>query len=182
MKDLTSNFKELLGIIDAKPDNSIERALVKSLFCKLSENHPEAAKDLIDKFKGRLEYNNYLTKEEAMEIVQNMVFDDSDKKGKTPWPDPKDLFENMGDGSGYNTEEVTSSDLIDDDDMVYELKGYFNKWALWVCINKYYADNYCAFNKWVRNSDLLRPCYDFAVEQLMDQDKPHWIRWYFGLD
>lgn len=82
----------------------------------------------------------------------------------------------------FDEDGVTSEDLIDEESMVPELKGYFNKWALWVCMNKYYADNYRAFNKWVRSTDLLRPCYDFAVEQLMDQDKPNWIRWYFELD
>ena len=179
MKQLKADFKELVGVI-GESDNreDLIMALNKSLFHGMVETDPEKAKTLIDTFKGQLQYNNFLTKEEAITIVSRMVFDDSNKTGKAPW-EPDELFDEM---SHIEFESpVTSDELIDHNNMALCLPGYFNKWALYVTMCKYYADNYHAFNKWVKTSDLTRPCYDFAVEQLMDQDKPRWVRWYFGL-
>lgn len=182
---LTEEFRNILNEIktgDKGKDTDLLHSLLHKSFEGLASSEPRKAQTILEDFEGEMKFNNYLSEKEAREIVSYMVFDESGKRDSSPW-EPERLFKEMK--VTKPNSDLESDDLIGDDSCYMDVQPYYNRWALWVTMNKYYADNYYALKKWVeekgRVPDLQRACYDFAVEQLMDQDKPRWVRWYFGL-
>lgn len=185
--NIAEDFRRLLDEIEngnRGDDKHLLHSLLHKSFVSLANAEPRKAQSILTDFEGEMKFNNYLSEEEARKIVSEMVFDSNDKKGATPWDQPGMLFKDMKIHRA-EPDDTDSSDLIDDENCFSDVQPYYNRWALWTTMNKYYADNYHAFKKWIeekgRVPDLQRACYDFAIEQLMDQDKPHWVRWYFGL-
>lgn len=183
---ITEDFRRLLNEIKnggKGNDTDLLHSLLHKSFEGLAYTEPRKAQAILTDFEGEMKFNNYLSEEEARKIVSEMVFDSNDKKGTTPWEADR-LFNDMK-ISKADAEDMGSEDFIDDETCYSDVQPYYNRWALWATMNKYYADNYYALKKWVEENgrvpDFQRACYDFAIEQLMDQDKPHWVRWYFGL-
>ena len=184
--NITEDFRRLLNEIgngSKGNDTDLLHSLLYKSFEGLANTEPRKAQAILTDFEGEMKFNNYLSEEEARSIVSEMVYDSNDKKGTTPW-EPERLFKDMK-VSKADMGDMGSEDLIDDETCYSDVQPHYNRWALWVTMNKYYADNYYALKKWVEENgrvpDFQRACYDFAIEQLMDQDKPHWVRWYFGL-
>lgn len=59
----------------------------------------------------------------------------------------------------------------------------YNKWALYVAMNMESSDHSAVLQKWSEGDPdkYAEACYDLAVSQLNDKDKPKWIREYFKL-
>ena len=106
-------------------------------------------------------WHNYLSREEADEIVGHLVNQDGSAGGNWGY----DTFINAVKGLGGMIEE----------------KPYYNTYALWVTANMLYSDHHESAREFVPKEQMPKYFYKMAVEQLKDIDKPRFIREYFDL-
>lgn len=66
----------------------------------------------------------------------------------------------------------------------YRRKRYYNKWALYVAMNKAASDQNSVILKWIGDDKdkYIIACYDLALTDLKDKDRPYWIRKYFHVE
>lgn len=109
--------------------------------------------------------NNFLTENEAEEIVAAFQNQDGSKGPK--WRDPDELFEKVEQHDGR-----------------VECEPYYNKWALYVAMNKAASDQNSVILKWIGDDKdkYIIACYDLALTDLKDKDRPYWIRKYFHVE
>lgn len=108
---------------------------------------------------------NFLTENEAEEIVAAFQNQDGSKGPK--WRDPDELFEKVEQHDGR-----------------VECEPYYNKWALYVAMNKAASDQNSVILKWIGDDKdkYIIACYDLALTDLKDKDRPYWIRKYFHVE
>lgn len=130
----------------------------------LAEVNLRSAKELIECYEGTLKYYNFLTESEAKDIVDKFVNQDSSKGPK--WKDPEDVFHKVGELGGR-----------------VECEPHYNKWALYVAMNKSASDQHSVIVKWVGDDKekYFEVCYELALTELKDKDRPCWIRPYYGV-
>lgn len=147
-----------------KEDIEVSYVIFKQAMSLLANFNPRQADELVNCFEGALQYYNYLSKNEAGTIVDAFVNQDGSRGAK--WNNSEEFFELVGRIGG---------DI--------ECEPYYNKWALYVTTNKFASDQHSVIQKWVGadKEKYLEACYDLAVSQLEDKDKPDWVRWYFGV-
>lgn len=145
-------------------DIKVSLAMFKKAFHHLVDTNVRGAKELLECFEGTLKYYNFLTESEAEDIVSDFVNQDGSKGAK--WRDAEEFFRKV--------EEVGGK---------VECEPHYNKWALYVAVNKFFSDQNSVILKWVGDdkNKYLEACYDLAVTQLKDKDRPYWIRSYYGL-
>ena len=148
-----------------KEDIEVSCTIFKQAMSLLANFNPRQADELVNCFEGALQYYNYLTKSETGTIVDAFVNQDGSRGAK--WNSSEEFFELVGKIGG---------DI--------ECGPYYNKWALYVTANKFASDQHSVIHKWVGTDKekYLEACYDLAVAQLEDKDKPNWVRWYFNSD
>lgn len=148
----------------ASEDIEVSLSMFKKVMCVLAELNLRSAKELLECYEGNLKYYNFLTESEAEEIVGKFVNQDGSRGPR--WRDADDLLRKVSDMGG-NTESEPA----------------YNKWALYVTMNKYASDQDKFITKWVGDdkSKYLEACYELAVAQLNDKDRPCWVRSYYGL-
>lgn len=119
----------------------------------------------IHQHKDTLKYYNFLTENEAEEIVAAFQNQDGSKGPK--WRDPDELFEKVEQHDGR-----------------VECEPYYNKWALYVAMNKAASDQNSVILKWIGDDKdkYIIACYDLALTDLKDKDRPYWIRKYFHVE
>lgn len=85
----------------------------------------------------------------------------------TVWRDPDELFEK-----------------VEEHDGKIECEPYYNKWALYVAMNKAASDQNSVILKWIGDDKdkYIIACYDLALTDLKDKDRPYWIRKYFHVE
>jgi hypothetical protein len=83
------------------------------------------------------------------------------------WRDPDELFEKVEQHDGR-----------------VECEPYYNKWALYVAMNKAASDQNSVILKWIGDDKdkYIIACYDLALTDLKDKDRPYWIRKYFHVE
>lgn len=168
-KELLEKFHSLIHeVISSGEKEDVEVALkmFKNSVCLLAEASPKDAKCLLECFEGTLKYYNFLTETEAEEILSKFINQDGSRGAK--WKNTDSFFEcleELGDG------------------VKVECEPHYNKWALYVTMHKFASDNGTAIQKLVGDDKekFFEACYDLAVTQLKDKDKPCWVRWYYGL-
>ena len=166
-KDLMDRFCKIW--CEAKDSNDKEDINISFLMFKkavdlLADTNIRSAKELVDCYDGNLRYYNFLTESEAMDIVDRFVNQDGSKGPK--WRNPEELFDKVEELGGV-TESIPS----------------YNRWALYVTMNKFYSDQDSVIAKWT-NGDrdkYAEACYELALTQLKDRDRLCWIRSYYGL-
>jgi hypothetical protein len=123
------------------------------------------AKEVLECYEGTLKYYNFLTENEAEEIVAAFQNQDGSKGPK--WRDPDELFEKVEQHDGR-----------------VECEPYYNKWALYVAMNKAASDQNSVILKWIGDDKdkYIIACYDLALTDLKDKDRPYWIRKYFHVE
>jgi hypothetical protein len=101
----------------------------------------------------------------AEEIVAAFQNQDGSKGPK--WRDPDELFEKVEQHDGR-----------------VECEPYYNKWALYVAMNKAASDQNSVILKWIGDDKdkYIIACYDLALTDLKDKDRPYWIRKYFHVE
>lgn len=118
----------------------------------------------VGSYDGMKQYNNYLTEDEASQILSNFVNYDGTKGA---------MFKN----SMWLFNRLTEQNLH------CECAPNYNKWALYVTMNKFASDQGNVINKWIGEDKdkFIIACYDLSTAQLSDADRPHWVRSYFNL-
>ena len=147
-----------------KENMEVSYAMFKKAVCLLTSLDIKRAEEFVDCFEGTLKYYNYLTESETEKIVNSFVNQDGSHGPK--WSNSDDFFSSVKNFGGK-----------------IEYEPYYNKWALYTTANKFSSDQRSVILKWVgedRNK-YIEACYELAVTQLEDKDKPNWVRWYFGL-
>ena len=166
-QETLDRFNTLLDKVVAdgdKEDIEASCAIFKQAMSLLANFNPRQADELISCFEGALQYYNYLTKSEAGKIVDAFINQDGSRGAK--WNNSEGFFL-----------------LVEKLGGVVECEPYYNKWALYVTANKFASDQHSVIQKWVGTDKekYLEACYELALTQLEDKDKPNWVRWYFGV-
>lgn len=165
-KELHEKFHHLTHKVRSGSQEDAEVALhiLKKAFCLLSEENIRVAKELYECFEGTLLYDNFLTESEAMNIVDKFVNYDNTRGAK--WKDPEDLFRKIEEMGGKVCCEP-----------------HYNKWAMYVAMNKFASDHLSVVSKWVGDDKekCFEACYELALTALKDKDRPYWIRHYYSV-
>lgn len=130
-------------------------------FKKMAEISPENAQCWLDKVEAML-WQNYLSKSEAIEIVNKFVNSDGSRGAHWSYETFKSAVESLG-------EKMSD-------------EPFYNCWALWVTANMLYSDHYNSVKEFVPKEEMPRYFYMQSVEKLKDADRPRYIRHYFHLE
>ena len=140
----------------------------KHMFRVLVERNSALADEWLAMLEG-VEYNNYLTEEEAKEVSEHM--------------------ENQDGTMGYHWPCAVLFPAVESLGGTIEEKPYYNKYALAATMNMIYSDHAPSIAedmgykspKDVPNERMALSCYRKAVEKLKDPDRPRFVRWYFHM-
>lgn len=166
-KELLEKFCSLYNEVKNSPDSEnihVAIGMFKKAFHLLADTNIRGAKEIVECFEGTIRFFNFLTESEAEEIVEKLVNQDGSKGPK--WRDPEEFFQRVEEMGGK-----------------CECQPHYNKWALYVTMHKFFSDQNSVIQKWVGDDKekYFEACYDLAVTQLKDKDRPCWVRWYFNL-
>ena len=166
--EILTRFSLLLEEIEENRDAedlAVSRDMFKKAVDLLADTDVRKAGEFVECFEGTLKFYNFLTEHEAEEIVSKFLNQDGSRGAK--WKNPEDFFLKIQEFKGK-----------------IECEPHYNKWALYATIHKFYSDQHNAIMKWVSGDadKYLEACYDLAVAQLEDKDKPCWVRWYFSAE
>lgn len=121
---------------------------------------PEVAKEYLEKLEA-IDWCNYLSKKEAVEIVDNM--------------EPK---------GGWNMSDWEK--MMASHDFCIEDEPHYNKWAMYVTMNMIYSDSGSTLAKILGHTlsdipqeELFSAIYMLALDKLKDKDGMFDIRSYF---
>lgn len=167
--ELKSRYDHLYKVMaeSRNPENMmIFGRAEKHMFHELAEAHPEAAEAWLAMLEP-VEWNNYLTEEEAKHVAAKLENQDGMHGAHWDADTFKGAVEHLG------------GTLTD--------KPYYNMWALWVTANMIYSDHAHSIAedmgykaaKDVPNERMALSCYRKAVEKLKDPDRANFVRWYF---
>lgn len=132
----------------------------KWAFGKMLETSPKTAEQWVDKLEA-MNWNNYLSKAEADEIVAKFINQDNSRGAHWGY----DVFKGAVESFGGKTYEAP----------------FYNCYALWVVANMLYSDHYNSASEYVPKEDMPKYFYSMAVEKLKDKDRPRFVRNYFGV-
>lgn len=163
-QELKEKFRTLYK--DMAESKDVDKMIIfgdafKRMYDKVADMHPEMATAALAVL-GAIEYNNYMTNEEAMEAASKLVNDDG-----TPAPHWR-----MDEAKAF----LTSRNIP------IEEKPYYNFPALWLTMNMLYSDFAEPVKDMLGTTDNEKTAtafYKMAVKRLKDVDRPKFIRWYF---
>lgn len=166
-KELLDKFCLLFAEVkNSRDSETIEVALhmLKKAMSFLLDSNVRIAKELIECFDGNLKYYNFLTEIESDEVVQKFVHQDGSRGPK--WRDSEELFRKIKEMGGK-----------------IECEPHYNKWALYVTMNKIASSQNNVLVKWVGDDRdrYFEACYELSVAQLKDRVRPCWIRPYYEI-
>lgn len=174
-QELKARYNELYADMEHSKDVSKMKAFgvaFTALFNKVAEVHPDIAEMAIEML-SMIEYNNFVTKEEALDISTRFINDDTSISGAT---EPS---------KGAHWNMAILKDLLTQKGLPLEVKPYYNWPALWLMVNMIYSDfaeNIVEMTGSKENEKLAVASYKMALKKLKDVDRPHFIRHYFNLD
>lgn len=159
---LKTYIDRMSQLIETHSDSDLKCAMVKTIMSYLSNCDETTIVEMADCFEGICKYNNFLTEKEANTILKE--FRNYDNSKGAPF-----------DASVLNTLQNNGKPI--------EKDGVYNKWALYTTMCKFASDQgEVIMNLINRNyDDFINTCFDMAVTQLEDVDRPRWVRWYFNL-
>lgn len=129
-------------------------------FAQVLAMNPSIAEKWLKKIEA-VDWNNYLTDEEADDVVEGIVNQD----GRT--------------GPMWNRSQVSGAVRANGGSL--ECMPYYNEQALFVMMNSIASDHLNTLREYVPEQDMAKVVYKMAVEKLMDRDRPEFIRSYYGL-
>lgn len=174
-QELKARFDELYQDMEHSKDVSKMKAFgvtFKAMFNKVAEVHPDIAEMAIEML-SMIEYNNFVTKEEALDVSTRFINDDTSISGAS---EPS---------KGAHWNMTLLKDLLTQKGFPLEAKPYYNWPALWLTVNMIYSDfaeNIAEMTGSKENEKLAVSAYKMALKKLKDLDRPHFIREYFELD
>lgn len=164
MEELMKNFDELYGIMATSANVKYMRVFGDTMRCMMKDmvaKHPELAQEYLDKLCA-IKWNNYLTKKEALSIVQEM--------------NPKATWDMQGWVDG-----------MEKSGLCMEEKPCYNDYALYVAMNQVVSDHGDTIAEIkgekslsdINEEELVKYAYKLAVDLLKDKDGVYNIREYF---
>ena len=164
MEELLKKFDELYGMMATSANVNYMHVFGNTMRCMMKDiaaKHPELAQEYIDKLCA-IKWNNYLTKKEALSIVQEM--------------NPKATWDMQGWVDG-----------MEKSGLCMEEKPCYNDYALYVAMNQVVSDHGDTVAKIlgkenlsdIDDDHLLKYAYCLAVDLLKDKDGMYDIREYF---
>ena len=140
----------------------------KHIFRELADRDPATAERWLAMLMA-VEWDNYLTEEEAKEVGEHI--------------------ENQDGTMGYHWPCAVLFPAVESLGGAIEEKPYYNKYALAATMNMIYSDHADSIAmdmggkkaSDIPNEKMALSCYRKAVEKLKDQDRPRFVRWYFHL-
>ena len=175
----TSEFKERFDTLYAEMASSRDTSKMKvfgtafkQMFDRVADLKPDLAIATLELLSA-IEYHNFVTPVEAMDVAAHFVNEDTMVTGTTEptkgahWP--------MDALKGFLTQRG----------IALEEKPYYNWPALWLTVNMEYSDLANTFVELLgskENERLAVASYKVALAKLKDRDRPHFIREYFELD
>ena len=134
--------------------------VMKQMMAWMIENKPEMAEQYVEKLCS-IKWRQYLTRAEAMEIVNNMM-----PPAAWNYDTWRNAMQNLG--------------------LEWEREGVFNSYALWVVMNAIHSDNGNVITGLmglaptdVTNPDYIKTVRSLAMNKLLDEDGVYSIRRYF---
>jgi hypothetical protein len=163
-KEIKQKFEALYNTMATSNEPkymSIFGETIKAMLDDMIAVKPELAREYVEKLEA-IEWNNYLTKKEAMEIV-----------------------EGMSPSSNWSADAWL--DCMEKAELCMEEKPYYNDYALFVAMNQVISDhgNTLALvmgkesESEVEPNELIRIAYKMAIDLLKDKDNRYNIRRYF---
>lgn len=174
-QELKARYNELYADMEQSKDVSKMKAFgvaFTALFNKFAEVHPDIAEVAIEML-SMIEYNNFVTKEEAIDISSSFINDDMTVTGSTEHTK----------GAHWSMDALKT--FLEQKGLPTEEKPSFNWYALWLTVNMVYSDYADAFVSLLGRNDnetIAVASYTFALKKLKDLDRPKFIRAYFHLD
>lgn len=174
-KEMMEQFDMLYESMTTSKDVAMMKhfgATFKQMFGKVAVSDAKLAMETLNLLSA-MEYNNFVTMEEAVEVASHFINDDMRLSGATSptkgahWP--ADVLKNFLNQKGLP---------IDD-------KPYYNWPALWLAVNMIYSDFADAIVDIVGDKSgekMAETSYKLALRKLKDRDRPDFIREYFELD
>lgn len=163
LEKFCSLYTEATTSKDAE-DMRVSLAMFKKAVKLLTEVSFRDAKELVECYEGSLKYYNFLTETEASELLDTFVNQDGSRGPK--WRDPEAFFQKVTELGGK-----------------IECEPHYNKWALYVTMNKTHAMQSNVILKWVGDDrdKYVVACYELALSHLKNKNHLSWIRKHFGL-
>lgn len=166
-KELLEKFHSLLDEVKSsgeKESAEVSIRMFKKAMNVLADINLRSMKEIVECYEGSLKYYNFLTETEADEIVEK--FSNQDGSRGPRWRDPEEMFRKIKELGGKT-----------------ECEPHYNKWALYVAMNKFSSDQNSVIVKWVGDDreKYFEACYELALTQLKDKDRLCWIRPYYGM-
>lgn len=157
VRQMIERFSALSEAAVSNPDTlGVLKNSVNKMFNYLSERDQRKAEEMLAELE-QIQYNNYLTQEEAKRI--NASFKNYD--GST--------------GGKWRSEEVEN--FLRNKGLPVEDLPYYNSCALVVAMNRISSDYGGEIKE--LTDDYAVACYRFALCDLKDDDRPRWIRKFF---
>lgn len=163
--EMLDKFKELyLYMYTSKKEKYMKTfgAVMQEMFEYISNTRQEVAQNYLDKLCS-IKWYNYLTKEEAENIISKMV--------------PK---------SNWTYDSLIKQ--LDSLGIVKEEEPYYNSYALFVTMNMIYSDSSNTIAKIldknineISNEEFVKITHSFAIDKLKDIDHNFNIRDYFKI-
>lgn len=162
-KEIMSHFERLYTKM-ATSNNpkymAVFGSTMKSMMKDMATWNPEIAQDYLDKLEA-IEWNNYLSKKEAIAIVGNM--------------EPKRYLDTSDWEQWMKAQNISMEEM-----------PYYNKWALYTTMNMVYSDSAHSIAKLkgksvpeISKEEMLPSLHLFALDKLKDEDGVFNIRTYF---
>lgn len=166
MDDLIKKYDELYDDMATAKDPKkmmIFGSAEKSMFHALAEKHPEIAKMWLTKLEAG-KWHNYLSEEEAEEIVESLVEKQGEMEVKRyEWD--YDTLRSAVEAMGGKVSDAP----------------YYNCWSMWATMNMLHSDHANTVNMFIQPNLRAKFYYHLAVDKLKDVDRPHFVREYFHL-
>jgi hypothetical protein len=161
--DIKERYEELYENMATSKD--VEKMLIfggadKWAFNEVVVLNPSLAQRWVEKLEA-ICWKNYVTENEAKYIVSRFKWQDGRNDAKWSMP----IFRQAVEAVGGKMED----------------KPYYNEWALWATANMIYSDSGKTLSEFISEEHMPKVVYMLAVDKLKDEDRPRFIRRYFGL-
>ena len=135
--------------------------VMKDMMCWMVDNKPELAEKMVDKLEA-INWNQYLSKDEAMEIVKSMA-----PPAAWQFDQWKKAMEDLG--------------------LEYRREHVFNCYALWTTMCMVYSDDGKTiaslmgidYSNAASNPEFIKAVHQFAMNKMLDVDGKFDLRHYF---
>jgi hypothetical protein len=138
------------------------RMIIHKMVARMEEE--DEVEEMMAVLEGEQEFHNFMTEDEARDIVSKFINFDKSRGGK--WTNIEIIIDELRQFGG-----------------VIEERKHYNRWVLYVFLNKQYSDYGGVIGKLIqRPDDMVKICYMMALADIDDPDRNESIREEFDLE